>query len=447
MKAIILAAGEGSRLREVSSVPKPLFVFMGKPLIERTIRTLKDAGIRNFYVVVGHRAPEVESFVKKLEKEIDAEISIVQNPDFKKGNGSSAYHGLLKAGEEAILTMSDHLFSVNAIRHFCEKVKETEKAVVLGVTFNLKEVHDLDEATKVVASKGEVKAIGKELQKFNGVDCGIFYFRKGAMDYFREGMTNETFTLTDAVKNAAQKGDVQYIDLSQFGFLDIDDPGSFSAGEKFLIKTNLDFRKDGVVSRYLNRRISLPISLYILRRRIPLSPNAISAFSFIIMAVASLLGFFQKFALSGILAQIASIIDGVDGEVAKLSLSQSVKGAFLDSFLDRASDALLIAGLSTGYYLASKDLSIFLWAMLCLFSFPLSMAVKDRYKAITGKEFLVTEEGWLSYLPANRDGRIFILFVFSLLGLVKAGLMLTGLLSMVLFLFRFYRILSKELSN
>ena len=55
--AVILAAGEGRRLRGVK--PKPLTKLLGLTLLERALLTCKEAGIKKFYVVVGYKKREV----------------------------------------------------------------------------------------------------------------------------------------------------------------------------------------------------------------------------------------------------------------------------------------------------------------------------------------------------------------------------------------------------
>jgi Nucleoside-diphosphate-sugar pyrophosphorylase involved in lipopolysaccharide biosynthesis/translation initiation factor 2B, gamma/epsilon subunits (eIF-2Bgamma/eIF-2Bepsilon) len=54
---VVLVAGEGTRLRPLTyTLPKPLIPVMGKPLIVRAIENLRDSGIGDFHVVVGHSA-------------------------------------------------------------------------------------------------------------------------------------------------------------------------------------------------------------------------------------------------------------------------------------------------------------------------------------------------------------------------------------------------------
>jgi len=63
-KAVILAAGRGTRMRELTAeLPKPMIKVRGKPVLQHIIEGLRDAGIRECLIVVGYRADAVRSFL------------------------------------------------------------------------------------------------------------------------------------------------------------------------------------------------------------------------------------------------------------------------------------------------------------------------------------------------------------------------------------------------
>lgn len=63
MKAVILAAGKGTRMKELTSeLPKPMLKVQGKPILEHIVVGLKSAGIREIFVVTGWRADVIESY-------------------------------------------------------------------------------------------------------------------------------------------------------------------------------------------------------------------------------------------------------------------------------------------------------------------------------------------------------------------------------------------------
>ena len=62
-KAVVLAAGRGTRMRELTAeVPKPMIELRGKPVLQHIIEGLRDAGISELLVVVGYRADAVRNF-------------------------------------------------------------------------------------------------------------------------------------------------------------------------------------------------------------------------------------------------------------------------------------------------------------------------------------------------------------------------------------------------
>jgi dTDP-glucose pyrophosphorylase len=64
-KAVILAAGRGTRMRELTAeIPKPMIEVRGKPVLQHIIEGLRDAGIRELLLVVGYRADAVREFFR-----------------------------------------------------------------------------------------------------------------------------------------------------------------------------------------------------------------------------------------------------------------------------------------------------------------------------------------------------------------------------------------------
>ena len=62
-KAVILAAGRGTRMREMTAdLPKPMLEVRGKPVLQYIVDGLRDAGVRKFLIVVGYRADAVRNF-------------------------------------------------------------------------------------------------------------------------------------------------------------------------------------------------------------------------------------------------------------------------------------------------------------------------------------------------------------------------------------------------
>ena len=71
MKALVLAAGFGSRLGKITATtPKPLLQVKNKPMLEFCFEQLLDAGITEAIVNTHHLAPQVENFIKNYRSDL-----------------------------------------------------------------------------------------------------------------------------------------------------------------------------------------------------------------------------------------------------------------------------------------------------------------------------------------------------------------------------------------
>jgi len=95
----------------------------------------------------------------------------------------------------------------------------------------------------------------------------------------------------------------------------------------------------------------------------PITPNQISVITFLITVIASLIivkqGYFFL-VLGALLAQLSSILDGCDGEIARLKLLGSKYGGWFDQVLDRYSDLFIITGLTFHTYFLHNTLAVFI---------------------------------------------------------------------------------------
>src|SRR5437588_2097963 len=62
-KAVLLAAGRGTRMRELTvDLPKPMIEVRGKPVLQHIVEGLRTAGVADFLIIVGYRADAVQNF-------------------------------------------------------------------------------------------------------------------------------------------------------------------------------------------------------------------------------------------------------------------------------------------------------------------------------------------------------------------------------------------------
>ncbi|HEX8553576.1 MAG TPA: NTP transferase domain-containing protein, partial [Sphingomonas sp.] len=104
--AILLAAGQGSRLRGVAA-SKPLCPVAGRPLIDHALSGLAKAGMRRAIVVVGYRGADIRAHL--ASRAWPLEVMTVMT-DYRQPNGVSALAARALVGAEgAVMAMCDHL--------------------------------------------------------------------------------------------------------------------------------------------------------------------------------------------------------------------------------------------------------------------------------------------------------------------------------------------------
>ncbi|MGI9535359.1 MAG: CDP-alcohol phosphatidyltransferase family protein, partial [Thermodesulfobacteriota bacterium] len=118
-----------------------------------------------------------------------------------------------------------------------------------------------------------------------------------------------------------------------------------------LLFLNIRKSERGWKSRNINRRISIPISRLLIRT--PLTPNIISALVGIIGILSGFFYIWGSIVLAGILLELSSILDGCDGEVAKMKLMESRFGQWIDTIYDQISYIFFIVGVPIGYYIST----------------------------------------------------------------------------------------------
>lgn len=238
-KALIIAAGIGSRLHSVTNgKPKPLTQILGLSLIERTIINLKKCGVEDCTVVIGYEGEEIK---KELGNgsEYGVRITYVENNEWDKGNGVSVLKakGILSKNcqEKFFLLMSDHIFSSRIIEDL-KKMHLENNDCVLVVDETPKKHIDLIDATKVKIENGNIVDIGKKLENYNGVDCGIFVLTPSVIfAALEESIEDNDDTLSGGIRVAGKKRQIRTFNINGHYWIDVDTENDYAEAEKMLL--------------------------------------------------------------------------------------------------------------------------------------------------------------------------------------------------------------------
>lgn len=414
MKCLILAAGKGSRLRNKVDC-KPLLPVLGVSLIERVIRNAVQGGADDFYIVTGNQKEKVTSFLNVLSKRLNVSIKAVENNDWANSeNGTSIYKAKNYLTEPFLLLMSDHLFDPSIIKQLLAS-DLGEGEITLAVDENITNpIIDLEDVTRVLYDNGKIQNIGKELSSYNAFDTGIFYCSPAIFDALEKSSEKGDTSLSGAVRILAKNGKANVLGINGNFWIDIDDEKSLKKADDVLISQLRNKPNDGPVSRYLNRPLSIRISKLLVR--LPITPNVISILSFLLSLIAAGLFAFGKNYISlligGLITHLASVIDGCDGEIARLKFMRSKYGGWFDAVLDRYADAFLLFGLTWREYMINNGNLILIIGFIAIIgSFMLSYTA-DKYDNLMNKRIA---SGGIWQIRIGRDVRLFIILLGALL--------------------------------
>ena len=233
MNCLILAAGHGSRLRSLSD-SKPLTPVAGKPLIEHVIAGAVQAGARNFTIVTGHRAEQVEAFVAALASRLGVAAACVRSIDWDRPNGHSVLAGAAEIDGPYLLLMADHLFEPQIPRRLIAHA-HPEAGVTLAIDRDLASPFlDMEDATKVeVGKSGEILRIGKDLTHFDAIDTGIFLATPALAEAIRADISaGGGGSLSEAVQRLADQGRASTMEVAGARWIDVDDPRALGLAER-----------------------------------------------------------------------------------------------------------------------------------------------------------------------------------------------------------------------
>lgn len=229
-QVLILAAGDGSRLRDHVPVEhKGLVEMGGEPLLGRTCRMLGTLGLREAVVVTGHRSSAVQAVLNGMG-DLGLALRFVENPQWQLANGISVLAAAEMLEEQFLLLMADHLFDPQMLAAMRD-VRLAPGEVVLAVDRKLDSIYDMDDATKVRLAGERVAAIGKELTDFNGIDTGLFACSNSLVAHLSavEARRGDC-SLTDGMRVLIERGRLCALDIGAAWWQDIDTLGALAHG-------------------------------------------------------------------------------------------------------------------------------------------------------------------------------------------------------------------------
>jgi 1L-myo-inositol 1-phosphate cytidylyltransferase len=232
VEALIIAAGEGSRLRSASNC-KPLTLVNGISLLELGIRQLVAAGIKRVVVAVGYQAELIEAELPNLACKTGVELVSVRVGEWIKPNGHSVIAGANLIEGNYLLVMADHIFSDGVLPALIQ-YGAPDVGVTLLVDHRMNSpLIDPDDATFVRCDEGGlITHIGKHLTLPDAVDCGAFFATPALAKAIAEAIAaGQSGSLSQGMQFLANQHRAATCDIGNAWWLDVDDPRALALAE------------------------------------------------------------------------------------------------------------------------------------------------------------------------------------------------------------------------
>ncbi len=186
---------------------------------------------------------------------------------------------------------------------------------------------------------------------------------------------------------------------------------------------------DGYISKYVNRRASEPMAQLLAKTRI--TPNQVSWAAFGIALLSFISFIFGHNIVGGLLVQLSSIVDGMDGSLARLKGMTSTFGGFLDSVLDRYADILIVLGLTLWSVSHETYPGIWLAGFLAITG---TICVSYTAARIGSNHRHLFDKGLKSL--ASRDIRLFLIMLGAVIGQAYFCLIVIAVLTNLVVFYR-----------
>lgn len=226
MKLIIIAAGQGSRLRSITDgTPKSLSKVHGFTIIDILINNCKLNNIKDIVIVTGYNGELIKKYLKGSWTELN--IEFIHNKFWNLENGLSVLTAkdIITKNQEFLISMSDHLYFSDLL----EKVINSDLSkylVNVGVDLKIDSIFDIDDGMKLKFSSidSSITAMSKNLNSYNSIDVGLFKCSYKFFEYLTKANKKNKCSISNACNELILDGGLGGVDINDSYWLDIDTP-------------------------------------------------------------------------------------------------------------------------------------------------------------------------------------------------------------------------------
>jgi len=388
MKALIIAAGQGRRLSDLTKAgPKPLIQLLGLSLIERVVLTARGAGIDEFVVTVGYLGDRIRATLGDGGR-FGVGIDYALNKEWENGNGVSVLSATPLLNENFILLMSDHIFDDRILKELVDH--ELGSSAILAVDRKAPSPGDM----RVLERSGKIVSIGKEIEESNCIDTGIFLCSPRMFAYAEEAVKEGKTELADVIDKAASNGEVEVFDVTGIEsyasemrkkvkpwWIDIDTEGDLVRAKEIILE-NASKEPSDALAYYVHKPIENRLVAFISRSSI--TPNQVTVVVNVLAYAATALFFLGHLFPASMLTFVVGITDGLDGKLARVKLKTSKLGALEHSF-DLLFEFSWFIGLSWFLFGTTQSAAPLILCMFIILFISFYRHVYDQFRRTMGK--------------------------------------------------------------
>lgn len=209
MKAVILAAGEGRRLKPLTNVrPKPMLPVANQPILANVVEAVADAGLEEILLVVGYKSDRIQQYFGDGD---DWGVDIEYAHQTKQlGTGDAVLEAEPRIDDEFLVLNGDRVIHSNVIEDVIERRQstgETVMAVAHAEERGLYGVVELDgNRVSQIIEKPHPHEIDSDL-----INAGVYAFDEGIFQWIRETSAHGELALTDVLCRYLEGNQIQAV--------------------------------------------------------------------------------------------------------------------------------------------------------------------------------------------------------------------------------------------
>jgi len=334
-RAIVLVKTEPT----LDGVPIPLVRIGGVPLIVRLLRDAERAGIEEISFILDRPNAALEEHLRRAGAQVSWRV--VTRAERRREQRTARE-------EEVLVLLGDRLYDARLLEALA-RVGRNGYDVIIGVGTDPSEASRTADR-RYVPNDGKLVEPTSRAADTKGDEVGVYVCMSSVIDLALDGFPPLVHTCSN--------GSVAYFDIGSGFVQPITSREDIRQAEERILRY-IWKETDGIYARW-NKRLVRPLIRWLMRT--PVTPNMVSLVGVVVSLVSGYffsLGSYWSSILGAMLSYVSSLLDHVDGSLARVTIRESVFGCWLETVCDYLYYLSLAGGITLGLYRQTgNDLSL-----------------------------------------------------------------------------------------